>query len=61
MKIVTINMELVIPDDDSFNTDSDDAICDYLNNKLYNLPHHLFLWVTPMSVRQSTKEQLIWT
>lgn len=41
MKIVNINMELVIPDnDDSFNTDSDDAICDYLNNKLYTDPEY---------------------
>ena len=34
-------MELIIPDeDDSFNTDSDDAICDYLNNKLYTDPEY---------------------
>ena len=41
MKIVNISMELVIPDeDDNFNTDSDDAICDYLNDKLYNDPEY---------------------
>jgi hypothetical protein len=39
MKIVTISMELVIPDeDDHFQNDSIESICNYLNDKLYNDP-----------------------
>ena len=41
MKIVTITMELVIPDDDdNFRNDSYEAICDYLNDKLYTDPEY---------------------
>jgi hypothetical protein len=41
MKIVTVTIELVIPDnEDKFLNDSTDAICDYLNDKLYTDPEY---------------------